>query len=247
MKEFIKARQISINELNKVDPLTDCFIIKNVFSKQKCDRVINFLKRFSSENKENERVAGQNWHYLVRSNNNFFDSYIFNSLASLDCFELKLMYRRLYELYNFFGGKTFVNDFDKEIKIQDFTTNYKIIQPLCFWYFNNKSTFNWHKHDLLNQKFQLVTNLTQPGFDYKEGETLVYTGIGKPINDNSLNCEEVTEFGSNFEKGDVFSFPYGFWHKVKTSKTTGLGIDARVSLLMPIGYRNNDIVKNEFI
>jgi hypothetical protein len=49
--------------------------------------------------------------------------------------------------------------------------------------------------------------------------------------------EQVEIFSANFEKGDIFSFPYNLWHKVEpVMKGTG-PLNARVSLLMPLHPR----------
>jgi len=162
-------------------------------------------------------------------------------------------YKKLFDIYNQLGEETDSNNFDIDCKNSEFITEYKIINPLVFWYYNNKSKFGFHKHDLRNQKFQLLLNLTQPGIDYIEGETLIYMGEGRP----DLNSQNITEecciFGSEFEAGDIFSFPYGLWHRVNMPKSivskanSTEGCDARVSLLMPLARRNAVGYSNEVI
>lgn len=192
-------------------------------------------------------IQGENWHYIVKSNENYFDSFLFNDLEKLDFPALTSTYRKLFYYYQKLGEKTFYNDFEKEIGINDFKTDFKTINPLVFWYYNQKSVFNFHKHDIKNQRFQLLTNLTQPGYDYSAGETLVYMGEGKPdLKDDSLR-EKCIIFGDEFEIGDVFSFPYDRWHMVNKSFDCKYENGARVSLLMPLGMRNDQNSKNELL
>ncbi len=196
---------------------------------------------------ENTRFRGENWHYYIREHGNFFDSFLFNGLAKLDYEPLTLAYKNLFNIYNLLGESTELNDFEKEISITDFNTNFRTINPLAFWYVNGQSKFSFHKHDIRNQKFQLLTNLTQPDIDYIGGETWVYMGNGKPnLYDKNLR-DQCVIFGNEFEIGDTFSFPYDKWHKVNMSfDATCIG-GARVSLLMPLGIRNSKEYKNEFL
>lgn len=245
----MKPKIININSLSSVDPTKDCFIIKDVLDPKICTQITNQLVKFSDDNPENFRVNGENWHYFVRSHGNYFDSFIFNDLDKLGSSELKFAFRMLYNLYKDFGASTFCSDFEKEIKISDFVTDYSVINPLVFRYFNEKSIFGFHKHDPRNQKFQLLMNLSSPGVDYVGGYTYVYMNDSKP----NLDCidyeRDCVIFDEDFSIGDVFSFPYHLWHKVdmplNSESVTGLG--ARFSLLMPLGHRNSEKYKNEVI
>jgi len=243
----MKPKIVTLETINQVDPSCECFIIKNTLSKEICSALVEYLEKFANENAENLKFSGENWHYLVRSNNNFFNSFLFNDLSKLNFSLLTSAYKNLFNLYNKLGESTFHNDFQKEIKISDFVTNYRTINPLVFYYFNQKSQFGFHKHDIRNQKFQLLTNLTQPKYDYLGGETWVYMAQGKPdLNDIFLE-EKCVVFGEEFEIGDTFSFPYDKWHKVERCFDASYKDGKRVSLLMPLGARNNKEYKNEVL
>ena len=232
---------ITINELDKVDPANECFIIKKVFDINRCDTLLKYLSDFSNSNPDNARQGGENWHYWVTSHGNNFDSFLFQDLNGLNYPLIKEFYRQLFHIYGKLGEHTHYNDFDMECSLQE--DYVKTINPLIFWYKAGISKFGWHKHPADNQKFQLLCNLTVPGVDYSGGETLIYMGKDKPTPNNLDECET---FGANFEKGDVFGFPYSKWHKVNDVKAGAGGITSRVSLLMPLAKRK-DGGMNEYI
>jgi len=243
----MKPKIITLDKLDTVDPASECFIVKNTLSKEECKSIVDFLHVFMMQNDENVRYRGENWHYFVRSNNNYFDSFLFNDLSSLGSSLLTSAYFNLFKLYNTLGESTFYNDFGREITISDFTTTFKVINPLVFWYLNSRSKFGFHKHDVRSQKFQLLTNLTQPGYDYLGGETWVYMSKGKPdLSDCNLK-DKCVVFDEDFEIGDTFSFPYDRWHKVESSFDASYTGGKRISLLMPLGARNNTNYKNEYL
>jgi hypothetical protein len=242
---MLKPTIISQSELNRVDPTKECFIIKNVMPVSDCYEIVEYLTLFSKEHEENKKVHGENWHYYVRTNGNFFDSFLFNELSRIESKTLIKAYKKLFDFYNLFGEKTELNNFEEETKISDFYTQYRIINPLVFYYFVQKSQFGFHKHDSRNQKFQLLMNLTQPGVDYIGGETWVYMGADKPNIKNPHLIDECIVFGKEFEIGDVYSFPYHLWHKVEMPLQAKSDINARVSLLMPLGVRNSSDYPNE--
>ena len=242
----MRPKIVTIETLQQVDPTKECFVIKKTLDEEICIKLVDYLRNFAKENKKNKKTKGENWHYSVNSNGNFFETFLFNDLAKLDFSLLTLAYKNLFDIYNILGEHTVINDFNKEITISDFFGDFRIINPLVFWYFNEKSDFGFHKHDIRNQKFQLLTNLTQPKYDYDSGETWVYMGDGKPnLYDKSLK-EKCVIFGDEFEIGDTFSFPYDRWHKVVKCVDSAYKNGNRVSLLMPLGPRNNNY-KNEIL
>jgi len=243
----MKPKIVTLDTLNKVDPSHDCFIIKESLPRKICTEIVAFLKEFSIKNAENERFRGENWHYIVRSHNNFFDSFLFNELSTLNFPLLTLAYKNLFDLYRNLGESTDLNNFEREITISDFKTDFRVINPLVFWYFNEKSQFGFHKHDMRNQKFQLLTNLTQPKHDYIGGQTWVYMGEGKPDLTDAHFEEKCVIFGDEFDIGDTFSFPYDKWHKVDRCFDAAYTNGNRVSLLMPLGFRNSEDYKNEVL
>jgi hypothetical protein len=243
----MKPRIITSESLSDVDPSKECFVLKNSLDKNLCLEIVEFLKEFSKKHDENIRHNGENWHYFVRSNNNYFDSFLFNELCSLKFEPLIFAYKNLYNLYNLLGESTEINDFEKEIKISNFKTDFRIINPLVFCYFNEKSQFGFHKHDIRNQKFQLLTNLTQPNHDYLGGDTWVYMVDGKPDPNDVYLKEKCVIFDNEFELGDTFCFPYDKWHKVDQCFDASYKGGARFSLLMPLGVRNNEEYSNEII
>jgi hypothetical protein len=245
---MVKPLIVTLDTLSQVDPVRDCFIIKKVFDAEFCESISRFLIRFSAINPENHKVDGENWHYWVKTNGNSFDSFIFNSLDKLNERPLTDAYRKLFHIYTLLGESTHLKDFDKEIKIDDYHTDYRVINPLVFFYAVNSSNFNFHKHDSRNQKFQLLLNLTQPNIDYCNGKTWVYLEDGKPDPRDPSLVDKCCVFGDEFEAGDVFSFPYHRWHKVdKPTNAAASGINARISLLMPLGKRNSAEYPNEYL
>ena len=232
---------ISKPDLNTVNAEHECFIIKNVFHPDHCDDLLIFLDNFSKSNANNEKYMGENWHYWVTANGNNFDSFLFQNLNGIEFPLIKNFYREIFSLYKSLGEKTYYDDFNKECGLQEDAV--KMINPLIFWYKAGLSKFGWHKHPSSNQKFQLLSNLTSPGIDYTGGETYIYMGDGPPEQGNLDNCEI---FGFQFEKGDVFSFPYDRWHKVNSIQNGSGGWQSRVSLLMPLGKRSGGDL-NEYI
>ncbi len=232
---------IKLSELNSVDPRKECFIVKNFFDKKRCETLLNFLSEFSKSHSDNEKVNGENWHYWVTSRGNSFDSFLFNQLGTLGFDELTESYRDIWKVYQHFGEKTFVNNFDEEINVV--RDDVKTIQPLVFSYKSNQGKFDWHKHPSGNNSFQLLVNLTKFGTDYTGGETIIYNGEGKPSEDFLKNSDI---FDSNFDQGDMFSFPYTRWHKVNPVFAGKGGIDFRVSMLMPLAMRYGG-AENEYL
>jgi hypothetical protein len=167
----MRPKIVTTQTLHLIDPAVDCFIIKNTLTKKMCCELVAYLKCFAYLNRDHSRVKGENWHYMLNVKDITFDYFTFNELEKLDFPLLTDAYQNLFNLYNILGEKTFYNDFKKEIKISDFATDFRTICPLVFWYFNGLSKFDFHKHDIRNQKFQLLTNLTQPNYDYIGGET----------------------------------------------------------------------------
>lgn len=238
---------VSYKDLGKValDPTRDCIVIRDVLNEGHCDYLVDFLTRFSKDNAPNQRLGGENWHYFVSSKGNSFDSFLFNNLKGLGDAKLTEAYGTLYKIYNVMGERTHYDNFELETGI-DNVLEHRMINPLVFYYPAETSNFGWHKHDIRNQKFQLLCNLTQPGIDYTQGETWIYMADGKPDPDDPKLKEKCVVFGNNFEKGDVFSFPFQCWHKVLPTKKGESKTNARVSLLMPLAARSGEY-KNEYL
>jgi hypothetical protein len=171
----------------------------------------------------NERVKGENWHYTVKKEGISFESFLFNDLNQLSNPVLSQFYRKLFELYVVFGESFPLKAFEEQAgPVSDPET--KVIRPAVFWYPAGVGEFAWHQHPGDYQNFQLLTNLTRPHIDYNGGETRVRMS------------EALTEtFNDRFEQGDVFSFPYTRWHMVSPVLAGTSGLNARVSLLMPLG------------
>jgi len=237
---------ISKSDIHKIDFSKECVIIKEFFTSNECTEVSEFLKKFKKHNEENFKSDGENWHYTVKSNGNCFQTFIFNELCGISFLPLVNMYQSLFNLYIDLGECNNMNTFAKQIATNDFSTNKRIINPLVFSYPVGLSNFGWHKHDIRAQKFQLLANLSIPEFDYTGGETFVYMAEGKP--DKQENSEEkCVIFDKKFDQGDIFSFPYDKWHKVNPTESSKVSNGQRTSMLMPLGARNSEQYKNEFL
>lgn len=92
--------------LEDINPLKECFIIKNTLDKKLCLEIVDFLNYFKRNLDENIRKNGENWYYLVRSNNNYFASYLFNELHRLKFEPLRFAFENL---YNLLGENTEIN------------------------------------------------------------------------------------------------------------------------------------------
>ena len=183
-----------------------------------------YLKEILKSQEQNKPFEGNNWHYDVKKVDTYFHSFLFNELSLVTCTSLLNAYKSIFEYYKFLG-QDIEGEFFHHIG-SPLPENSKTINPLVFWYPAGIGKFDWHQHPPQYQKFQLLLNLTQPNFDYVGGQTHV-----------KLNEEQVEIFDENFEKGDVFSFPYNLWHKVEPIKESISPLKARVSLLMPIHPR----------
>jgi len=245
---MIKPKIITIDKIGKIDPKNDCFIIKKYIDKELCFKLKEYTLSLKKKYAPNEKFEGENWYYKVSKNRTEFIHYMFNELEVIKNKKLTSVYKKIFDLYALLGEFTHYNNFESEIKIKDSHTEYKIINPLIFHYENNKSIFEFHKHDARTQAFQLLVNLSQPGVDYNEGETIVYMQDKRPdILNNKDLYENSCVFGDEFEMGDLFSFPYNKWHMVKTPVSCSEESSGRMSLLMPLSRRNNENYKNEYL
>jgi hypothetical protein len=215
---------ISIDELGSIDAKKECFIIKNAFPKTSCDKIVTYLQHKLSSTRPNEKFEGNNWHYTVDKKNTYFHSFILNELSKTSSPELNSAYKKLFELYANLGEK--IQGQFEDLYGNTDATDVKTINPLVFVYPAGTGTFDWHQHPPEFQSFQLLMNLTQPNLDYSGGHTHV-----------KINAELTDIFDSNFEKGDVFSFPYDRWHKVDPIFPGQGELKARISLLMPLHPR----------
>jgi len=215
---------IQSSQLSEVNPISECFIVKNVIDESECDKIINYLNDKLNSLEENQKFEGDNWYYDVKKSDTYFHSFLFNQLSSVNCPAIVGAYKKLFEYYKFLG-QDIEGDFEYHMG-NDFSEDIKTINPLVFWYPAGVGRFDWHQHPPQYQKFQLLLNLTQPNLDYVGGHTHV-----------KLNEAQVEIFDENFEKGDVFSFPYTLWHKVEPVIQSISALKARVSLLMPVHPR----------
>ena len=219
MKIFTNLQSIS----NQIDPNNEPFIVKNVIDAKLCDRALVELCNYRSSYAINEYFSNNNWHYVVDKNETKFFSFLFNSLGSLTDSVLPNIYSIIFETYKKLGDDI-EEDFDFHVKNK---VEGKTINPLVFWYPSGIGKFDWHQHPPTWQKFQLLINLTQPNIDYKGGHTHI------EMSDGSVEI-----FDHNFEKGDMFCFPYSHWHKVDPILKGPIGdTSKRVSILMPLHPR----------
>lgn len=216
---------IGINELNLINPLEECFVIKNFIPKEWCESIINFLKLIKNSHLPNQRYSGDNWYYIVNKNETYFDSFIFNELFNIKCEQLVETYQKLFQLYKLLGEEL---DGDwQTFLFNNAPANHKTINPLIFSYPAGIGKFEPHQHPDIFQKFQLLINLTEPGLDYKGGFTHI-----------QMNDKKIDTFDHNFKQGDLFSFPYNKWHSVDPILDGCSTLNSRISLLMPLHPRS---------
>jgi hypothetical protein len=209
--------------VNSVNPTNTPFLVKSFVDKLSCDKALVDLTNYQQEFSENERFHGENWYYLVDKFDSQFFSFNLNSLNSLQSNILSSMYLKLFDAYRALGDDI---ERDFEFHVQN-EFDGKTINPLVFWYPHGTGKFDWHQHPATWQKFQLLINLTEPEEDYQGGFTHI------EIEDGSVEV-----FDHNFEKGDMFCFPYTCWHKVAPIFKGRSGeTSKRVSLLMPLHPR----------
>jgi len=209
--------------IDNADPSQSPFIIKRFVSRELCDDAVKEIGGYLNAFKCNERFFGENWHYKVKKNDTEFNSFLFNSLGSLPQSILPIIYEKIFYAYQKLGDDI-PNDFSSHLQqgIEG-----KTINPLVFWYPYGVGKFDWHQHPPTWQKFQLLINLTQPITDYDGGFTHV-----------ELEKNNIEVFDHNFEKGDMFCFPYTKWHKVDPILKGSIGEPSkRIALLMPLHPR----------
>ena len=136
-------------------------------------------------------------------------------------------YEKMFNLIKIFEkkeNKIYINNnFEYHAKFRN-EKDLSTINPHILIYKYPNGQFNWHKHMPNYQKFQLVINLTEPGDDYNGGNTNIITDDNKIESFNN----------NNFQKGDLFSFPYHLWHEVEEVQKGKKNNSAKISLLMPI-------------
>jgi len=105
-------------------------------------------------------------------------------------------------------------------------TSGAFLNPLVFEY-RIPSEFGWHAHSARYQKFQLVMNISSPGFDYASSTFEV-----------AFNASASWKLRFH-PQGGVFSFPYPYAHRVTEIKPLSEPCVAQryVHLLMPIHPR----------
>jgi hypothetical protein len=240
-------KKINLNELYKVNARKDIFIIKNYFSKDHCNYLINFFLDLLKTYKNEERISGNNWYSDVNKNESRLKAFYLYDLERLNNKKLTETFRKMYSTYKLMGYSTYLDDFEKEITISE-ATNYKMINPAVFVYPADNSNLKWHKHSDEIQKSQLLLNLTQPNEDYSNGETLFYNN-GKPKKEDINTFNNSTICGDNLKKGDILSFPYTKWHKVHPTHNSGKknSINCRMSLILPLSIRHSDKYPNEYL
>jgi hypothetical protein len=216
---------VSLSELDTVDATHDCFIVKRVFDESKCRRLVADLGAFLRQTADNERLRGENWHYRAIKEGIEFDSFLFQDVRQFGNALLMHFYERLFELYGALGESFPIERFEHQIGPID-AANVKTINPAVLWYPAGVGKFAAHRHPDEHQKFQLLANLTQPGLDYRGGETVV-----------ELTEDHTERFDDRFERGDVLGFPYSRWHSVNAVLPGTSELKARVSLLMPLHPR----------
>lgn len=219
MKIFKNLKSIS----DQIDPNNEPFIVKNVIDAELCHQALEELSNYQSSYALNEYFFKNNWYNSVDEDNAKYFSFSFNSLGSLKNSVLPYIYSIIFETYKKLGDDI-EDDFDFHVKNK---VEGKTINPLVFWYPCGVGKLDWHQHPPIWQKFQLLINLTQPDIDYKGGNTHI------KMSDGSVEI-----FDHNFEKGDMFCFPYTNWHKVDPVLEGQIGnTSKRVSILMPLHPR----------
>ena len=219
----MKIFQTLEEAVESVNPCKTPFIVKGYVDKDKCDKVLAEVGSFHERYSDNEKFFGENWFYEVNKHDTQFHSFMFNNLIGLPNGELIKIFEKLFNAYVALG-QDIQGNYDNHLSGN---VSGETINPLVFWYPHGVGKFDWHQHPPKWQNFQLLVNLTQPVDDYEGGFTHIEMDDG-----------HIEIFDHQFEKGDMFSFPYTFWHKVDPIKMGKKEEESkRVSLLMPIHPR----------
>ena len=123
---------IQSNQLSDVNPINDCFIVKNVIDQLECEKIIAYLGLKLQSFEENQKFEGNNWYYDVKMEDTYFHSFLFNDLRSVSCAPIIKAYQLLFKYYKILG-QDIEGDFEYHIS-PDLSENIKTINPLVFWY-----------------------------------------------------------------------------------------------------------------
>lgn len=200
-----------------VDLSNTVMVIQDVFSPSLCKSIRSFVQNFVTRYAPNE---GQdnfegNWYYLVDKEDQVkFYNCTFNSLSKLSDLNPLQLYQGMFQFHEKANRLNLKS-------LEDNALNCRF-SPLVFYYPAGSGRFGWHLHDTTHQKYQVLSNVTRPGVDYRGGETLIRMRNG-----------EIVELAADLTEGALAIFPYDLWHRVNTVERASADSLGRMTAILP--------------